>query len=102
MRDSDRRMANRRLLELVSSVRWRWRTRILLRGLTVVGVVSGTVLFLSAIGLEQLRFTAEAVVAFRLLTWGTLALCSVLFILLPLLKRPTDEQVALYLEEHEL
>ncbi len=101
MRDSDRRMANRRLLELVSSVRWRWRTRILLRGLTVVGVVSGAVLFLSAIGLEQLRFTAEAVVAFRLLTWGTLALCSVLFILLPLLKRPTDEQVALYLEEHE-
>jgi hypothetical protein len=94
-------MANRRLLELVSSVRWRWRTRILLRGLTVVGVVSGAVLFLSAIGLEQLRFTAEAVVAFRLLTWGTLALCSVLFILLPLLKRPTDEQVALYLEEHE-
>ena len=101
MKDSDRRMANNRLRELVSSVRWRWRTRIFLRGLTWVGVLSVAVLFLSAIGLEQMRFSADAVIWLRVLTWGTLALTTIWFIVRPLLRRVTDEQVALYLEEHE-
>ncbi len=101
MKDSDRRMANRRLLELVASIRWRWRSRIFLRGLTWVGVVSGAVLFLSAMGLEQMRFSAEAVVWLRLLTWGTLGFTTVWFLVRPLLRRVTDERVALYLEEHE-
>ena len=100
MKDSDRRMANNRLRELVSSVRWRWRTRIFLRGLTWVGVLSVAVLFLSAIGLEQMRFSADAVIWLRVLTWGTLALTTIWFIVRPLLRRVTDEQVALYLEEH--
>ena len=59
MKDSDRRMANNRLLALVARIRWRWRTRIFLRGLTWVGVLSCAVLFLSAIGLEQMRFAAD-------------------------------------------
>jgi len=101
MKDSKQRMANRRLLELVASIRWRWRTRIFLRGLSLVGAVSGAVLFLSAIGLEQMRYTAEAVVWMRLLTWGTFVLTIAWFIVRPLLRRATDEQVALYLEEHE-
>ena len=101
MKDSDRRMANNRLRELVSSVRWRWRARIFLRGLTWVGILSVAVLFLSAIGLEQMRFSADAVIWLRVLTWGTLALTTIWFIVRPLLRRVTDEQVALYLEEHE-
>jgi hypothetical protein len=101
MKDSDKRMANRRLLELVAGIRSRWRTRIFLRGLSLVGVISGAVLFLSAIGLEQMRYTAESVVWMRLLTWGTLAFTTIWFIVRPLLRRVTDEQVALYLEEHE-
>ena len=101
MKDSDRRMANNRLRELVSSVRWRWRTRIFLRGLTWVGVLSVAVLFLSAIGLEQMRFSADAVIWLRVLTWGTLALTTIWFIVRPLLRRVTEEQVALYLEEHD-
>ena len=101
MKGSDRRMANHRLIELVASIRWRWRTRIFLRGLTWVGALSGAVLFLSAIGLEQMRFSAEAVVWLRLLTWGTLGFTTIWFIVRPLLRRVTDEQVALYLEEHE-
>ncbi|MCH7532982.1 MAG: DUF4175 family protein [Gemmatimonadetes bacterium] len=101
MKGSDRRMTNHRLIELVASIRWRWRTRIFLRGLTWVGALSGAVLFLSAIGLEQMRFSAEAVVWLRLLTWGTLGFTTIWFIVRPLFRRVTDEQVALYLEEHE-
>ena len=101
MKDSDKRMANRRLLELVGSIRWRWRALIFLRGLSLVGAISGAVLFLSAIGIQQMRYTAESVVWMRLLTWGTLAFTTIWFIVRPLLRRVTDEQVALYLEEHE-
>ena len=101
MKDSDRRMSNHRLIALVAGIRWRWRTRIFLRGLAWVGVLSGAVLFLSAIGLEQMRFSPQAVVWLRLLTWGTLAFTTVWFLVRPLFRRVTDEQVALYLEEHE-
>ena len=48
-----------------------------------------------------MRFSAEAVVWLRLLTWGTLAITTIWFIVRPLFRRVTDEQVALYLEEHE-
>jgi chemotaxis protein histidine kinase CheA len=101
MRDSDRRMAQRRILDLVRGVRWRWRAKVVLSGLTWVGAISGAVLFLSAVGLEQMRFSVEAVFWFRVLTWGTLTLTSLWFLVRPLLRSPSDEQVALYLEEHE-
>ena len=101
MKNSDRRMAQSRILDVVRSVRWRWRARIFLSGLTWVGAITGAVLFLSAVGLEQMRFSAGAVVWLRSLTWGTFALTSFWFVLRPLLRSPSDQQVALYLEEHE-
>ena len=101
MRDSDRRMSHRRILELVGGVRWRWRTRIVLSGLTWIVAITGAVLVLSALGLEQMRFSAGAVVWFRILTWSTLAATTSWFLLRPLLRRVTNEQVGLYLEEHE-
>jgi hypothetical protein len=101
MRDSDRRLAQNRILDVVKSVRWRWRARVILRGMVWVVGLTGTVVFLSALGLEQLRFSAEAVVWLRLLTWSTLAVSAYLFLVRPLLRKVTDTQVALYLEEHE-
>jgi hypothetical protein len=94
-------LARGRIFELVRGVRWRWRTGQILRGLVWVGSLTGLVVFASAYGLERVRFAPEWVVAFRYLTWGTLLLSTYLFLIRPLLKRVTDSQVALYLEEHE-
>ena len=101
MRDSDRRLAQNRILDVVKSVRWRWRARVILRGMVWVVGLTGTIVFLSALGLERMRFSAEAVVSLRLLTWSTLAVSAYLFLVRPLLRKVTDTQVALYLEEHE-
>ncbi len=101
MRESDRRLARNRILDVVRSVRWRWRARIALRGIVWVAGLTGLVAFLGALGLEQMRFSAEAVVWLRFVTWTTLAVSIFLFLVRPLMKRVTDAQVALYLEENE-
>ena len=101
MRDSERRIARNRILDVLRSVRWRWRARIILRGLAWVVGLTGAVVFLSAIGLERLRYDPEAVVWLRVLTWGTFLVSFLWFLVRPLLVRVTDAQVALYLEEHE-
>ena len=101
MRDSERRLARNRIFDVVRSVRWRWRTRQLLRGLVWVGGLTALVVFASAFALERLRFAPEWVIAFRYVTWGTLLVSAFIFLIRPLLKRVTDTQVALYLEEHE-
>ena len=56
---------------------------------------------LSAYGLESWRFTPGAIVTFRIIVG--LALVGLVGYLLvrPLMRQATDEQVALYLEEHE-
>ncbi|MDH3422650.1 MAG: hypothetical protein OEN00_06635, partial [Gemmatimonadota bacterium] len=91
-RDSDKRLAQHRVLGVVRNVRWRWRARLVLRGLLWVGGLTGAVLFVSALGLERARFAAEWVVAFRFLTWGTLAVTTFLFLIRPLMRRVTDSQ----------
>ncbi|MCH2465634.1 MAG: hypothetical protein MK237_06995, partial [Gemmatimonadetes bacterium] len=101
MRDSDRRTAQGRILTVVRSVRRRWRARIFLRGLTWITAITGLVLLASALGLEQLRFSASSVIWLRILTWGTLAVTIYWFGLRHLFRRVSDEQVGLYLEEHE-
>jgi hypothetical protein len=94
--------ANRKdVLRLVRTVRRRWRVGLGLRGLAVAVAISGMVLFASAAGLELLRFTPEAVYWLRIFTWFTLGASLFAFVVRPLLRRVTDEQVALYLEEHE-
>ncbi len=101
MRDSERRLARNRILDVLRGVRWRWRTRIALRGLVWVALLTGSVVFVSAIGLERMRFDADAVFWLRVLTWGTLLLSTIVFLIRPLFVRVTDGQVALYLEENE-
>lgn len=90
-----------RVLPIIRSVRRRWRLRIVLRGLALTGGVGFAAFLASAYGLEALRFSATAVTALRIGAWSAVALTAVLFLLRPLLRRVTDEQVALYLEEHE-
>jgi len=89
------------IIDLVGGVKRRWRLRVILRGLSWVVGLTFAVTFLSSLALERMRFASEAVVWLRVLTWGTLAASAWVFLLRPVLRRLTDVQVALYLEEHE-
>ena len=88
------------LVDIIRQVRRRWRMKLVLRGaLGVVGRRS-LVLVLSAWG-WSLALHAGAIVAFRIVL-GVALLGLVGYLLVrPLMRRATDEQVALYLEEHE-
>ena len=89
------------LVRVVRHVRGRWRLKIAMRGSAIVLGAGILAFLLSAYGLEYFRFSPEAVIAFRVLTYVVLAGLAVMFLVRPLLKRVSDEQVALYLEEHE-
>ena len=52
-------------------------------------------------GLEVYRFTPAAIITFRIVTYGALLGFGWWFFVRPLLRHVSDEQVALYLEEHE-
>ena len=90
-----------RLLRAVRRVRRRWRLRLALRGLALT--LAGTLgsFLVSASTLEFLRFRPEAVTALRAVLWLVVGLLLLRHVLRPLLRRVSDEQVALYLEENE-
>src|SRR5579862_4144095 len=87
------------LFEVIRQVRNRWRRRLGARG--ALTVLAGTVLalLLSAHGLETFRFTAPAIIAFRLVAAAVFGGLVYYGLVLPLRRRVTDSQVALYLEE---
>src|SRR3954452_318717 len=89
------------LVDIIHQVRRRWRMKLALRG--ALGVVGLGVLILlaSAYGLESWRFNAGAIITFRILVGLALVGLVGYFFVRPLLRQATDEQVALYLEEHE-
>src|SRR5690606_26474071 len=63
---------------------------------------SGLAFFLiAAYGLERLNFAPGAVLTFRIAALLTVVALLGRFVLWPMRRRVTDEQVALYLEEHE-
>ncbi len=89
------------LVDVIRQVRRRWRMKLALRGALGVVGISLVVLLLSAYGLESWRFTAGSIIAFRILL-GVVVVGLIGYLLVrPLMRSATDEQVALYLEEHE-
>ena len=89
------------LLDVVRQVRRRWRIKLALRG-AVGFLLAGVVAIVAmAYTLEALKFTATAIVAFRIVTAVVLVAAGAWFFARPLSRKVTDEQVALYLEEHE-
>jgi len=89
------------LIRVIGSVRRRWRLRILLRGAAIVIAAGIAVFLVSALAMDRLRFTPTAVTAFRVLAYGALIVLVGRYLVFPLLRRVSNEQVALYLEEHE-
>jgi hypothetical protein len=79
----------------------RWRLKLALRGAAIAAGCVAVALVLSALTLQWMRFTPESILMFRIgLAWWSRCVptCSLSG---RCCARVTDEQVALYLEEHE-
>ena len=90
-----------RLIKVVRSVRNRWRLRILLRGLALLVLCAVALTLLAGYAIDLSRFDTTAVTWVRMLAYLALAAVFARILVWPLLRRVSDEQVALYLEEHE-
>src|SRR5262247_418847 len=88
------------LIQAIRRIRDRWRLRLAARGAVIV--LAGTLgaLLLSASALESLRFSPAAIVAFRVIALGVFGGLVYYGLVLPLRRQVTDQQVAMYLEEH--
>src|SRR3954454_17685422 len=89
------------LVEIIHQVRRRWRYKQALRGAVGVLGLGVAVLLLSAYGLESWRFSAGAIITFRVVLAVALTGLVGWFLVRPLMRQVSDEQVALYIEEHE-
>jgi hypothetical protein len=89
------------LVDVIRSVRNRWRLKLAMRGIVVVVAGTALALLLSASGLESFRFSAGAVIAFRIVSVAVFAGLLLYGLVWPLRRRVTDSQVAMYLEESD-
>src|SRR3954447_19451135 len=89
------------LVDVIRRVRNRWRARLALRGAVVVAAGTVLALLLSASGLESFRFSAPAIITFRIITVAVFVGLMFYGLVWPLRRRVTDAQVAMYLEERD-
>ena len=89
------------VLDIIGEVRSRWRLKLALRGVLRVGLVAVVLILAAAYGIEQARFSPASVWAARGLLVAAMLASGYWFLLRPLRRQVTDDQVALYLEEHE-
>ena len=90
-----------KLLDVIRQVRRRWRMKLALRGAVGVAALGLLVFLVSARALEAARFTPQAIITFRIVLAAVIAGLVAYLLVRPLLRRVRDEQVAMYLEEHE-
>jgi hypothetical protein len=89
------------LIGIIAEVRRRWRLKLALRGVVRILAIL-LVFFLAAAALMQWdRFSPVSIVLARVALAVTVLTAVYWFLIRPLRQRVTDEQVALYLEEHE-
>ncbi len=89
------------LIGIIRQVQRRWRMKLALRGAATVAALMVVVFLAAAFGLESSRFAPGAILTFRVVLPIALLVLLGLFFVRPLMRRVTEEQVALYLEEHE-
>ena len=90
-----------KLLDVIQQVRRRWRMKLALRGAVGVAALGLLVFLVSARALEAARFTPQAIITFRIVLAAVIAGLVAYLLVRPLLRRVRDDQVAMYLEEHE-
>jgi hypothetical protein len=89
------------LLGIIAEVRRRWRLKLAIRGFVRVLAILLAFFLVAAALMQWDRFSPVSIVSARVLLVLTLLTSVYWFLVRPLRKRVTDEQVALYLEEHE-
>ena len=89
------------VLRAVRHVRNRWRLRVALRGIAVLLAAALGTLLASSYGLELFRFDPGAIVGFRIATYLVLLGAGWWLFVRPVMRRVSDQRVALYIEEHE-
>ncbi len=89
------------LLRIIREVRSRWRWKVVLRSATVLVGAAIVAVLAAAYGLERFRFSPTSIIAFRAAVYLLLVGLGWFFLVRPLGRRVSDQQVALYLEEHE-
>src|SRR5947207_1824454 len=89
------------LVNVIRSVRNRWRVKLAMRGAVVVVAGTALALLLSASGLESFRFSAAAIIAFRIISITIFVGLLAYGLVWPLRRRVTDSEVAMYLEESD-
>ena len=98
---SAERSSHEELLRVIRRVRNRWRTRRLLLGVTMVGVAAVLVVAVSSAAMDALRYAPWVVRGLQGAAWIAFGVAVWRFVVRPLRFRVTDEQVALYVEEHD-
>src|SRR5688500_9878727 len=89
------------LVGIISHVRNRWRLKLALRGALYVLGAAFALFLVAAFAMEAVRFTGASIIASRVILAVAFAVSVFWFLVRPLRRKVTDEQVALYLEEHE-
>ena len=89
------------LTDIIRDVRSRWRLKLALRGAVRSVGVAVALFFVAAYALEWARFSPSSIILARVGLAGAVLLSIYYFLIRPLRRRVTDDQVALYLEEHE-
>ena len=89
------------LRAVVTLVRRRWRLRAALRGAAIVLGVLVSWLVIGGFLLDAVRFSPTAILALRILGYLAVATVVAWHLIRPVIRKVTDEQVALYIEEHE-
>ena len=89
------------LLRVIRRVRTRWRTRRLILGVTMVGVAAVLVVGVSSAAMDALRYAPWVVRGLQAAAWLAFGVAVWRFLVRPLRFRVTDQQVALYVEEHD-
>src|SRR5512143_236363 len=89
------------LLGVVRGVRNRYRAKRVLRGAAITVAAGWLVLAAAAYTMSFFKYSDASVLTCRIVAVVTIAAIAAWFIVLPLLPRLGDAQVALYLEEHE-
>src|SRR6185437_10805824 len=89
------------LLGVVRSVRLRYRVKRALRGAAVTVAASWILLALASYVMSRGGYADSVVLGCRIASLVTMVALAAWFVVRPLLPRLRDEQIAMYLEEHE-
>ena len=89
------------LMSVIRRVRLRWRMKVALRGLVTLIVTGFAAFAVSVWGMDYFLYSERAVEVFRWLAYLTLIALAVRLLAIPLARRVSTRQVALYVEENE-